>query len=98
MDIWAITGYFAALTGAISLIPEVIKTYRSHHLQDLSWGMLYLLLTSSILWGSYGLHINDIPLVASAGTNLLMEIALAVMKKHYDITGKTLHEHFNKTR
>lgn len=98
MEFWTIIGYLAALCGATSLIPEVVKAYKSHHLQDVSWGMLYLFLSSSILWGSYGIHIQDLPLVASAVINFSMESALIVMKKHYSMTGKPLREHFAKNK
>lgn len=91
-------GTAAAVCGAISLIPEVVKAYRTHHLNDVSWGMLFLLLSSSILWGSYGLHINDMPLVLSASTNIAMETALVIMKKHYGMTGRPLKEHLKQRR
>lgn len=96
MEFWTAIGTAAAVCGAVSLIPEVIKAYRTHHLQDVSWGMLFLMFSSSILWGSYGLHIQDVPLVMSAGTNMLMQTALIVMKKHYGMTRKTLKEHLSK--
>lgn len=98
MEFWTAIGTAAAVCGAVSLIPEVTKAYRTHHLQDVSWGMLLLLLSSSILWGSYGVAIHDLPLVLSAGTNFLMETALIVMKKHYGKTGQPLKHHFQKKR
>lgn len=83
METWTIVGCVAAFCGAVSLIPEVIKAHQTHHLQDISWGTLIFLLAGSSLWGTYGLHIGDIPLVASASTNLVLEITLITMKKAY---------------
>lgn len=98
MEFWTAIGTAAAVCGAVSLIPEVVKAYRTHHLQDVSWGMLLLFLMSSLLWGSYGLHIQDVPLVMSAGTNLVMQTALIAMKRHYEKTGKPLQHHIKKRR
>lgn len=98
MNTWIIIGYLATLTGAISLIPEVIKAYHTHHLQDISWGMLSLLISSSVFWGAYGYHLHDSPLIISAIMNFMAEFTLIAMKKHYDVTGKPLVEHFKKKK
>lgn len=90
---WTTVGYLAAFCGTLQLIPEIIKASKTHHLKDVSWGMLILMLTSSVLWGSYGVNIHDIPLVISATANFAMETALLLMKKHYELTGKPL-KHF----
>ncbi len=95
---WTIVGYLAALCGSASLIPEVIKASKTHHLKDISWAMLFLLMVSSMLWGSYGLYLQDIPLVASALINLTLQTALVVMKKQYDITGKPFEHFFFKKK
>lgn len=87
----------AAITGAISLLPEVIKGYKSHHLQDVSWGMLWLMFANSLLWGWYGNGTDDFPLIASAMINLLLTGMLLGMKQHYKLTGKPLF-HFLKKK
>ena len=91
---WNVVGCFAAVCSAISLIPEILKALKTHHLGDVSWGMLYLLTLSSIMWGSYGMAQNDLPLTASAIINFTLETSLIVLKKHYETTGKPLFEHW----
>jgi len=98
MEFWTLIGTAAAFCGAVSLIPEVIKAYKTHHLKDVSWGMLFFLMLSSGLWGSYGLHINDIPLALSASMNLVLEIILIYMKWHYSATGKPLSQHIGNKK
>lgn len=83
MDPWFYVGCAAAGIGICSLIPEVIKAYRTHHLQDLSWGTLFMFLAGSILWGAYGIHAAEFPMVASASVNFVLNTALIVMKKVY---------------
>ncbi len=94
MELYTLIGTAAAICGAISLIPEVLKAYRTHHLNDVSWGMLFLLTSSSVLWGLYGMLTNDILLTASSIVNFVMEGALIIMKQHFHMTGKPLKEHF----
>jgi len=68
----------------VQLIPEVMKAFRTHHLKDISWAMLTLMLISSTLWVLYGIGIATIPLIISAGMNFLFETMLAVLKVRYD--------------
>ena len=88
MEFWTSIGTLAAVCGAISLIPEVIKASRTHHLQDVSWAMLVLLISSSLLWVSYGIHMHDMPLILSGVVNMMMESVLIGMKIQYEITKK----------
>jgi len=91
-----IIGYLAAVTGAIALVPEVIKAFRSHHLQDVSWAMLWIGAVNSVLWAWYGIGTNDIPLIASAVLNILLNALLLIMKSQYEITRKPLLHILNK--
>lgn len=95
-SLWNVIGCLAAVCGAISLIPEVLKALKTHHLGDVSWGMLFLLMLSSIMWGSYGVSQNDLPLIASAIINFTLETVLIALKKHYTTTGKPLFEHWKE--
>jgi|WetSurMetagenome_2_1015567.scaffolds.fasta_scaffold502058_2 MtN3 and saliva related transmembrane protein len=76
-------GYSATFFGAIQLIPEIAKALKTHHLKDLSWGMLFLMLFSSILWIIYGAASNVIPLVISASMNFVFELTLTLLKLKY---------------
>ena len=95
-SLWNVVGCLAAVCGAISLIPEIMKALKTRHLGDVSWGMLLLLMMSSIMWGSYGLAQNDFPLIASATINFILETVLIALKKHYEATGKPLFEHWQE--
>ena len=80
---WEYVGYIAATLGALSLIPEVVKALKTHHLQDLAWGMILLMFSATICWTFYAWNTNNIPLILSSGINLLTEITLMVLKVHY---------------
>jgi len=83
MDNIELIGYIATCFGAIQLLPEILKALRTHHLRDVAWGMLALMIISSILWIVYGFSKMIIPLAISAGLNMLFELFLVGLKIHY---------------
>ena len=93
MPLWNLIGCLAAICSGISLIPELIKALKTHHLEDVSWAMLFLLCTSSALWGVYGISQNDMPLFISAAVNLSFELSLVCLKGHYEKTGMSFIKH-----
>ena len=92
MDNIELIGYIATCFGAISLLPEVLKALKTHHLRDLAWGMLALMTVSSTLWGIYGYSKMVIPLVISASMNLMFEIFLIALKIHYSKAKRPLFQ------
>lgn len=94
-NLLAYSGYIATATGAITLIPEVMKALKTHHLKDVSMVMLILMLASSGLWLYYGILLHDLALSFSPIFNISLEIILIMLKKHYDRHGHPVtHPHF----
>lgn len=83
MDYGQTVGFMAAFLGGIALIPEIIKALRTRHLEDVAWGMLFLLFLCSGLWCFYGFVLEEYPLVLSAGLNMCMQIMLMLLKRKY---------------
>lgn len=90
MDPLLIVGYLAATANTIEFLPEVLKALRTHHLEDLSWAMMGLLCFSNIMWGIFGLHLNDIPLIACSLINGIMQWTLVILKFRYQKNKKPL--------
>ena len=84
MITWETIGLVAAISGTTAFIPEIIKALKSKHLKDVAWGMLYLYLSASSLWGIYGILLNDFPLVLSATVSVCMELILIGLKYTYE--------------
>lgn len=84
MDIWQIVGFMASITGAVSLVPEVVSAFQNRHLNDLAWSMLFLFLSASVLWFTYGIFTTDYPIMMSSGVNILMEIVLLYLKRKFE--------------
>lgn len=83
MDIWNTIGFTASVLGAITYAPEVLKAIKSKHLNDVSWGMLTLVLVSSTLWFIYALKFDIIPVILSSSINVIFSAVLISLKYVY---------------
>ena len=77
---WSIIGYIATIVDSVKLIPEIKKALKTHHLRDIAWGMLLLMMCSSTLWTMYGFYLKSYPLIISGTFNICMEIMLIILK------------------
>lgn len=73
LDLVACIGLF---TAAMSLLPQIIQSYRTKSVNDISMLMLLNLIVSSVSWALYGAITADTPLFL---TNLLLTICSLVM-------------------
>jgi len=78
-----IFGFIGAILGAITLVPEVIKAFKTHHLKDIAWGMLILTTISSVFWVIYGIHLEAYPIMISDSLHLATAALLMYLKYHY---------------
>ena len=75
-----ILGLIAASCTTIAFLPQVIKTIKSKHTQDISL-MMYIILTTGVsLWLVYGLLIQDLPLILANGITLLFAVTVLILK------------------
>ncbi len=78
-----IIGFLAAGVTMVSFLPQVVKTWRSGSSEDLSLGMYLLLTIGTVLWLSYGLMTDDLPIIVTNVVLLvLMSSVLAQMMWH----------------
>ncbi len=76
-------GIVAGICTTLSLVPQIIKTYRTRHTEDLSLGMFCLLAVGVFLWGVYGVLINALPIVIANAITFTLAIYLIIMKLKY---------------
>ncbi len=79
-----IIGFLAAFTSTISLLPQLIHSFKTKSVADLSALMLWNFLFSSILWCFYGLMISSYAVIC---TNIIMTIFslwILALKLKYD--------------
>lgn len=76
-------GLVAAACTSISFLPQVIKTIRTKHTKDISLGMYLILTTGIVLWFSYGILIENLPLIIANAISLLFSATILFYKiKH----------------
>jgi MtN3 and saliva related transmembrane protein len=73
-------GYIAALLGAISFLPQLIKVWRFRSVKDISACMYVIYGLSVILWLVYGVIIGSMPLVLAEVMTLILVSAILIMK------------------
>lgn len=71
-----------ALTSAAA-IPQVVRSYRTRQLRDVSIWQPVLLDAGMTLWLIYGIIIRDLPLIAANSFSLFCYTLLIVMKIIY---------------
>ena len=83
MDFLPALGYIAGFCTTLAFVPQVYRTYRTRHAYDISYGMLFLLLTGVTLWFVYGMGIEDLPIMLANGITLVLLLFLTGMKASF---------------
>ena len=81
--IWEIIGAVASAMIIISFFPQIIKAYKTKRLADLSYLFPIFLLIAQSLWIAYGIHISDVPIIATNMGAAGCSITLIAMKYVY---------------
>lgn len=80
MDPVKILGLVAGSLTTIAFVPQVIKTYQSRSAKDLSLGMFMIFCSGTIGWLTYGILINDLPVILANAVTLVLSAVLIVFK------------------
>ncbi len=75
-----IIGFVAGILVAISLVPQVIKSWKTRSTKDvaLSWSIINL--SGQVLWIIYGVYIDSASLVIMSSIALVMNIFMVTLK------------------
>lgn len=76
-------GYSASALASISLVPQVYKVIKTKRADDLSYGMITIIMLASILWQTHGWLHEDIPLRVASGITICVNCTLAWLKGVY---------------
>jgi MtN3 and saliva related transmembrane protein len=80
MNTATIIGLSAAFLSSISMIPQVIKVYRTKKTKDLSLGAFSVLAVGLFLWFVYGIMIQAIPVIIGNVIGLSLVCYIIVIK------------------
>ena len=73
-------GALGTTLSVVSLIPQVLKTWRTQHADDISAGWLMLALASMVVWVAYG-SLAGAPAIAWANGLTFVQIAYILAVK-----------------
>jgi len=80
MDSITLLGYIAGFFSTLSFLPQVVKSVHYRSTRDLSWVMLGMMVTGSVLWAGYGLLVGQMPIVITNGLLFVLISALIGVK------------------
>ena len=77
---WVAVSVVAAVLSAVQLVPQAWNAIRARDLSAVSLPSFALISTTTFLWGAYGLHLQDVAIVASNGVACLCALTVTMMK------------------
>ena len=77
-------GTIAGILVMSSSIPQIIKSYKTKKMTDVSIYWLSLIASGLFLWVSYGFIRSDPVIIGTNAAGLALNITLLVMKLRYD--------------
>jgi MtN3 and saliva related transmembrane protein len=75
--------YIATTLNIVMQVPQVLSTWRTKKVRDLSLLSLLIFMSASFLWGTYGIMKTAPPIILSNGVLLLLNGLLVTMKLKY---------------
>jgi len=83
MNPFAFIGISAGFCTTVCLIPQVLQIHKTHQTRDISLNMYIISVLGIILWLTYGITMNDIPLIITNTCSLPLCMYVLFMKiKH----------------
>lgn len=73
-------GLTASFFTTSSFIPQVIRTWKTRDVSGISLSTYVIITIGLLLWLTYGVMKNDLPLIVANSTMVLLTLAIAVMK------------------
>jgi len=83
MDAITIIGLIAALFTTVSLLPQLIKVYKTKSTKDISTGMFTLFGGGVLVWFVYGVFVNDLPIIVANSSAFIQAAVILIFKAKY---------------
>jgi len=80
MDLIIALGLIGATLTTVTLLPQLIKVFKTRSTKDISAGMFVLFVIDFFVWLIYGILIKDIPLII-ANSFALVEATIILLFK-----------------
>ena len=76
-------GFAAMVVTAISLVPQVVKSYLTKSTKDISIFFNSIYLCGMVLWFIYGVGISSVPLMIAPSVEFLLALSMIILKVRY---------------
>ncbi len=80
MAVTNLLGSAAGFLTTLAFLPQVVKSFRTRSVRDLSWGMLLIFSAGVVLWIFYGLSVRSAPVVVANAVTLALNLSLVALK------------------
>jgi MtN3 and saliva related transmembrane protein len=82
---WAdIIGIISGILVMSSSIPQIMKSYKTKKMSDVSFYLMSLIASGLFLWIIYGLIRSDPVIIGTNAAGLCLNVTLLIMKIRYD--------------
>ncbi|MDA8086144.1 MAG: SemiSWEET transporter [Nitrospiraceae bacterium] len=78
-----ILGFAAGTLTTFSLVPQVVKAWRSRHTKDVSMGMFVTLCAGLLIWTVYGFSIHSLPVIITNIVSFVLGMIVIALKIKY---------------
>lgn len=82
-------GIAAGILILMGWVEQIYKGYKTKRLKDVSKFLMIFIAVGSILWLIYGIIVEDIFIIGTNTSGLILMIVVLGMKRRYDIQAKT---------
>ena len=83
MNSTEILGLVAGLFTTIAFVPQVIKTWKSKHANDISLAMFSIFSSGVALWIVYGVMIGSLPVILANVVTLALALTILALKLRF---------------
>lgn len=80
-----IVGFIAGMLVASSLLPQVVKSWKTKSTQDISLGWSIISVAGQLMWAIYGLLIVSYSLVIMSSATFVMALSVLYLKLKYGL-------------
>ena len=78
-----IIGFIAGILTTVAVLPQLIKSWKTKKVMDISPFMFVLLLGGVGMWVVYGIIKNDCPIILTNGISFLLNLSMLVIMLLY---------------
>lgn len=83
MDWIAALGVVAGICTTISVVPQIVKAFKTKEVEDVSIGMFSILIIGLLLWSFYGIIKKDIPVMVMNGIAFTLNLFMMFLIFRY---------------